>query len=121
MAAGAALQSVADEAKLDQFIENGWKLPPPKILGMIIMDTDVEEDVTKGLRFMGQRFVPDAYIFRQLIYRNVGTLDEPPRPTKGFGCVCGNGFRPRLTNSLSRWERRITRIILRRWTKYAPG
>ncbi|MCZ7596892.1 MAG: DUF3160 domain-containing protein [Gammaproteobacteria bacterium] len=27
---------------------------------------------TKGLRFMGQRFVPDAYIFRQLIWRNVG-------------------------------------------------
>ena len=28
---------------------------------------------------MGQRFVPDAYIFRQLIYRNVGTR-ENPRP-----------------------------------------
>jgi len=43
---------------------------------MVIMDTDDEEATTKGLRFMGQRFVPDAYIFRQLIYRNVGTRDD---------------------------------------------
>jgi hypothetical protein len=26
---------------------------------------------------MGQRFVPDAYVFRQLIYRNVGTDVDP--------------------------------------------
>lgn len=44
---------------------------------MVISDQDNEEATTKGLRFMGQRFVPDAYIFRQLIYRNVG--DETNR------------------------------------------
>jgi hypothetical protein len=31
------------------------------------MDTDDVEGTTKGLRFMGQRFVPDAYVFRELI------------------------------------------------------
>jgi len=35
------------------------------------------EDVTKGFRFMGQRFVPDAYIFRQLIYRYVDGRSRP--------------------------------------------
>jgi hypothetical protein len=68
---------LVDEAKLDEFIAMADQLPPPKILGIVIEDTDDEEGTTKGLRFMGQRFVPDAYIFRQLIYRNVGTRDEP--------------------------------------------
>ncbi len=67
----ADLAAIADESKLPTFIEAAFQLPPPKILGLVISVTDNEEDVTKGFRFMGQRFVPDAYIFRQLIYRNV--------------------------------------------------
>ncbi len=67
----ADLAAIADESKLATFIEAANQLPPPMILGLVISVTDNEEDVTKGFRFMGQRFVPDAYIFRQLIYRNV--------------------------------------------------
>jgi hypothetical protein len=70
------VNALADAALLDTFIEEANKLPPPLILGMVIMDTDEIEETTKGLRFMGQRFVPDAYIFRQLIYRNVGTREH---------------------------------------------
>jgi len=70
------VNALADDALLDMFIREANKLPPPQILGMVIMDTDEVEETTKGLRFMGQRFVPDAYIFRQLIYRNVGTPDH---------------------------------------------
>ncbi|MCJ7558407.1 MAG: DUF3160 domain-containing protein, partial [Gammaproteobacteria bacterium] len=73
---GVKIQDLADEDQLDQFIEQANTLPAPQILGMVIMDTDDVEAATKGLRFMGQRFVPDAYIFRQLIYRNVGTREE---------------------------------------------
>ncbi|MCA9925943.1 MAG: DUF3160 domain-containing protein, partial [Anaerolineales bacterium] len=65
------LAAIADESKLPTFIETANQLPPPQILGLVISVTDNVEDVTKGFRFMGQRFVPDAYIFRQLIYRNV--------------------------------------------------
>jgi hypothetical protein len=72
----ADLDTIADDGKLDAFIELANELPPPEILGMVIYDTDEVEETTKGLRFMGQRFVPDAYIFRQLIYRNVGTRDN---------------------------------------------
>ncbi|MEJ2748269.1 MAG: DUF3160 domain-containing protein, partial [Anaerolineae bacterium] len=68
----ADLATIADESKLPTFIEAANQLPPPQILGLVISVSDNEEDVTKGFRFMGQRFVPDAYIFRQLIYRNVG-------------------------------------------------
>lgn len=88
---GAELFSVADETKLDQFIENAWKLPPPKILGMVIMDTDDVDETTKGLRFMGQRFVPDAYIFRQLIYRNVGTRENPRGLPRGLDLFAAMG------------------------------
>ena len=73
---GIGVEDLVDEAKLDQFIAQANTLPGPQILGMVIMDTDDVEEVTKGLRFMGQRFVPDAYIFRQLIYRNVGTREN---------------------------------------------
>jgi hypothetical protein len=73
---GAGLAQVADESRLAAFIEAADQLPPPRILGMVIEVSDDEEQETKGLRLMGQRFVPDAYIFRQLIYRNVGTPDH---------------------------------------------
>jgi hypothetical protein len=74
--AGITAEDLADEEKLTQFIDLANQLPPPKILGLVIMDTDEVEAATKGMRFMGQRFVPDAYIFRQLIYRNVGTREN---------------------------------------------
>jgi len=72
----AGLVQVADESRLEAFIEAANQLPPPLILGMVINETDDEEEQTKGLRLMGQRFVPDAFIFRQLVYRNVGTPDN---------------------------------------------
>ncbi len=74
-----ALDALTDEALLDQFIEEADKLPPPRILGIVIGDWEDVEEETKGLRFMGQRFVPDAFIFRQLIYRNVGERNPPNR------------------------------------------
>jgi len=70
------LEMLLDNQKLDQFIEEAYQLQGPRILGIVIMDTDDVEQTTKGMRFMGQRFVPDAYIFRELIYRNVGTPDH---------------------------------------------
>ncbi|OQY90008.1 MAG: hypothetical protein B6D39_08760 [Anaerolineae bacterium UTCFX2] len=85
------LNALTDEAKLDDFINYAQLLPPPKILGMVIQDTDDEEQQTKGLRFMGQRFVPDAYIFRQLIYRNVGTPDHRRGLPKGLDLMAAMG------------------------------
>jgi hypothetical protein len=73
------LDTLIDEALLDTFIEEANKLPPPRILGLVIGDTEDVEEETKGLRFMGQRFVPDAYVFRQLMYRNVGQRQPPNR------------------------------------------
>ncbi|TEU17914.1 MAG: DUF3160 domain-containing protein [Anaerolineales bacterium] len=88
---GVTLTVLADDALLDTFIEAANKLPPPRILGMVIMDTDEVEETTKGLRFMGQRFVPDAYIFRQLMYRNVGTPDHRRGLPKGLDLLAAMG------------------------------
>ena len=88
---GASLQTIADDSKLDQFIALASQLPPPRILGIVINDTDDEIALTKGLRFMGQRFVPDAYIFRELIYRNVGTQDHRRGLPKGLDLLAAMG------------------------------
>jgi len=85
------LERLTDEALLDVFIEAADLLPPPEILGIVIADTDDVEEQTKGLRFMGQRFVPDAYIFRQLIYRNVGTRADPRLLPKGLDVMAALG------------------------------
>jgi len=88
---GATLTAVADDALLDTFIDQADQLPPPRILGLVISETDDVEETTKGLRFMGQRFVPDAYIFRELIYRNVGTAQEPRMLPSGLDVMAALG------------------------------
>jgi hypothetical protein len=88
---GVPVTALVDEAQLDAFIALADLLPPPEILGIVIMDTDDEAATTKGLRFMGQRFVPDAYIFRQLIYRNVGTRDDRRGLPKGLDVFAAMG------------------------------
>lgn len=85
------LTTLADDAKLREFIAAADALPSPRILGLVIAVTDDETQVTKGLRFMGQRFVPDAYIFRQLIYRNVGTLSDRRGLPKGLDILAAMG------------------------------
>ena len=86
-----AVETLTDEALLDVFIAAAEQLPPPRILGIVIADTDDVEEQTKGMRFMGQRFVPDAYIFRQLIYRNVGTRENPRVLPKGLDIMAAMG------------------------------
>ncbi|HER35515.1 MAG TPA: DUF3160 domain-containing protein [Halothiobacillaceae bacterium] len=86
-----ALATLADDANLDTFIAATDALPAPRILGLVIADTDDETEQTKGLRFMGQRFVPDAYIFRQLIYRNVGTRADRRGLPKGLDVFAAMG------------------------------
>jgi hypothetical protein len=90
----ATLSALANESMLDTFITEASKLPAPKILGMVIQYTDNEEEATKGMRFMGQRFVPDAYIFRQLIFRNVGTLDDRRGLPAGLDLLAAMGSEP---------------------------
>lgn len=87
----ADLETIADEARLETFIDAADELPPPQILGLVISVEDDVEEATKGFRFMGQRFVPDAYIFRQLIYRNVGVPEHARMLPKGLDVMAAMG------------------------------
>ncbi|HEX8221125.1 MAG TPA: DUF3160 domain-containing protein [Chloroflexia bacterium] len=71
-ALGSDLKAVADNAKVTQFQELANKLAGPRVNSMFVYIDEDKEAVTKGLRMMGQRFTLDAYVFGQLIWRNVG-------------------------------------------------
>jgi len=67
----APVSVIADEAQFSAFVEAARQLPPPQINSMWVYIWEDKEQVTQGFRFMGQRFVLDAYIFEELIHREV--------------------------------------------------
>jgi hypothetical protein len=75
--AGASLESFGDPAKIAEFLEAAEQLPPPQVNSMWVWIWEDKTDATKGFRFMGQRFTIDAYVFGQLIWREVGTESDP--------------------------------------------
>jgi hypothetical protein len=80
-----------DDDKLTQFITAARQLPPPQINSMWVWIWEDRDEVTQGFRFMGQRFVLDAYIFQELIFRSVGTLDDPRMLPKGLDVFAAMG------------------------------
>lgn len=61
-------RDLADPAKFARFQAGVAELRAPAILGMLVnLDEPDKLAASKGLRFMGQRFVPDAFVFQQLI------------------------------------------------------
>jgi hypothetical protein len=74
----------SDATLFAQFKQETQTLPPPQINSMWVWIEQDKEQVTKGFRFMGQRFTLDAYVFGQVIWRNVGTLSDPRNLPKGL-------------------------------------
>ncbi|MGC8958378.1 MAG: DUF3160 domain-containing protein [Chloroflexia bacterium] len=72
--------ALADEGRLDLFLQEARKLRPPAILGGYVTDRQKPEEVTLSFRFMGQRFVPDSYVFQQLVYNRVRAYQGGGRP-----------------------------------------
>ena len=85
------LISFSDEQKMDQFFEAAEELPPPQVNSMWVYIWQDREDATKGFRFMGQRFTLDQYVFGELIFRKVGTLDNPRALPKGLDLLAAMG------------------------------
>jgi hypothetical protein len=74
------LSDLADDTKLQAFIDKALKLKEPKIVSTYLEDVDYDKsgmDTIKGFRFMGQRFIPDSYMFQELVYAKVGTQGDP--------------------------------------------
>ncbi len=58
-----------DEVRLINFIQKAMQLRPPRILSGTAFVEDGEFAVSsKAFRFMGQRFIPDSYMFQELVY-----------------------------------------------------
>ena len=67
--ASGTVDKYGDMSKLSEFIDEAIKLRPPKILSGVAFVEEGEFAVsTKGFRFMGQRFIPDSYMFQELVY-----------------------------------------------------
>jgi hypothetical protein len=66
-----APNALADDSTLDAFRTAIGQLPPPRIVGGLVTDQQDAAKATRGFRFMGQRFIPDSYIFQQLVYNKV--------------------------------------------------
>lgn len=58
-----------NQEKLTEFIDRAIRLRAPKILSGLAFAEDGDFRVaTQGFRFMGQRFIPDSYMFQELVF-----------------------------------------------------
>ncbi|MGC8873762.1 MAG: DUF3160 domain-containing protein [Chloroflexia bacterium] len=119
--------ALLDEGKLTAFMEAAQQLRPPRILGIVLTGREDKEQATKGFRFMGQRFVPDSYIFGQLIDREVRGRPLP----KGLDLFAvlgserayeileaeGDTRYPRYTENLSRLRDEFAALGEEDWTQ----
>lgn len=85
------LTAFADETLFAEFKQASAALPPPQINSMWVWIWQDQETVTKGFRFMGQRFTLDEYVFGQLIWRRVGTENQPRGLPKGLDFFAAMG------------------------------
>ena len=69
------VSDLGDELRLQNFLSEARKLRKPKILSTFVLDIDDNkksaEDIILGFRFMGQSFIPDSYMFQNLVYPKV--------------------------------------------------
>ncbi|MHA1925199.1 MAG: DUF3160 domain-containing protein [Candidatus Thorarchaeota archaeon] len=79
-----------DDVLLEDFIDAALEFREPAILGHPVPDTQTLTQ-TMGLRFMGQRYIPDSYILGQLVYKNVGTMANPRLMPMGLDVMAALG------------------------------
>jgi hypothetical protein len=66
-----SLESFEESAVMEEIIQEGMEYRNPRIISSVISDAVDVINETKGLRFMGQRFIPDSYIFQTLVHDSV--------------------------------------------------
>ncbi len=95
--AGAPPEAFGDADMTAAFFEAAEQLPPPQVNSMWVWIWEDKTEATKGFRFMGQRFTIDAYVFGQMIWRNVGTLDNPRGLPKALDFMAALGSEEALS------------------------
>lgn len=74
----------ADDEQLTAFMKAAQALPGPKVNSMWVWLGEEPATATRGFRFMGQRFVIDAYVFSELLWDGVGTVEKPRLLPRGL-------------------------------------
>jgi hypothetical protein len=85
------MSKFADPTLFASFQQAAKTLPPPQVNSMWVWIEQDRAQVTRGFRFMGQRFTLDEYVFGQVIWRNVGTMDQPRGLPKGLDFFAAMG------------------------------
>jgi hypothetical protein len=91
------LTSFADAALLQKFVTAARELPAPQVNSMWVWIWQDRDEVTQGFRIMGQRFTLDEYVFGKVMWRNVGTLDDPRDLPKALDFFAAMGSEKALT------------------------
>ena len=73
-----------DDTKIVAFMQEVTQLRPPRIFSTYYTDREKPRVILSSFRFMGQRFVPDSYMFQNLVYTAVGTREKPRLFPKGL-------------------------------------
>ena len=68
---------LANDTTIEGIIEEIKTYRRPKINSMFVYEDQEVEEVTLGFRLMGQRFIPDSYIFQQLVHYEVKDRKMP--------------------------------------------
>ncbi len=87
----APASAIADADKFAAFVAAARQLPPPQINSMWVYIWEDKEQVTQGFRFMGQRFVLDAYVFDEMTWREVGEMGNERWLPKGLDVMAALG------------------------------
>ncbi len=122
------LSVIDDEALLGEFIQEALDLREPSILSGYQLDID-NLNQTKGMRFMGQRFIPDSYILGQLVYDHVGSSFKPRFLPKGLDIMSAMGSERALelldeekqyehyVDQMNKMRNMVGNITQEEWTK----
>lgn|GEM_PF-428318 len=70
------LSDLMDENQWQEFLGKTEQLPAPKI-DSTFASFSAAQEASRDWRFMGQRFTLDGFIFQNMIFDKVGTLQEP--------------------------------------------
>lgn len=86
-------KKIEPDVNIDKFIAAAQRLPAPKILSTYYLKTDTTSalEATRSFRLFGQRYIPDSYIFQQLVYDKVGTTQKPRYLPKGLDVLAALG------------------------------
>lgn len=81
---------LADDSKWQAFLERTDDLPAPKINSSFASFSSTQA-AERDWRFMGQRFTPDGFIFQNLIFDKVGTVEQPRKFPSGLDVAAAFG------------------------------